>query len=37
MMYPVLAKVRYTEIRRITADRRMMAASLVLNWVIGPR
>ena len=36
MMYPVLAKVRYTEIRRITADRRMMAASLVLNWVIGP-
>ena len=36
MMYPVLAKVRYTEIRRITADRRMMTASLVLNWVIGP-
>ncbi|WP_431960088.1 ACR3 family arsenite efflux transporter [Actinacidiphila sp. bgisy160] len=36
MMYPVLAKVRYTEIRRITADRRMMAASLALNWIIGP-
>jgi ACR3 family arsenite transporter len=36
MMYPVLAKVRYNEIRRITADRRMMTASLVLNWVIGP-
>ena len=36
MMYPVLAKVRYTEIGRITADRRMMAVSLVLNWVIGP-
>jgi len=36
MMYPVLAKVRYTEIGRITADRRMMAASLALNWVIGP-
>ena len=36
MMYPVLAKVRYTEIRRITADRRMMTASLLLNWVIGP-
>ena len=36
MMYPVLAKVRYTEIGRITADRRMMTASLVLNWVIGP-
>ncbi|HEU5419369.1 MAG TPA: arsenical-resistance protein, partial [Streptosporangiaceae bacterium] len=28
MMYPVLAKVRYTEIGKITADRRMMTASL---------
>ena len=36
MMYPVLAKVRYSEVGRITADRRMMTASLVLNWVIGP-
>jgi arsenite transporter len=36
MMYPVLAKVRYTEISRIAADRRMMAASLVLNWLVGP-
>ena len=36
MMYPVLAKVRYTEVGRITADRRMMVASLALNWVIGP-
>jgi ACR3 family arsenite transporter len=36
MMYPVLAKVRYREIARIAADRRMMAASLILNWVIGP-
>src|SRR5512144_3335264 len=36
MMYPVLAKVRYREIARITADRRMMAASLALNWVVGP-
>jgi ACR3 family arsenite transporter len=36
MMYPVLAKVRYTEIGKITADRRMMTASLLLNWVVGP-
>jgi ACR3 family arsenite transporter len=36
MMYPVLAKVRYSEVGRITADRRMVAVSLVLNWVIGP-
>src|SRR5450759_4122737 len=31
MMYPVLAKVRYREIGLVTADRRMMAASLLLN------
>jgi arsenite transporter len=36
MMYPVLAKVRYDQIGQITADRRMMTASLVLNWVVGP-
>ncbi len=36
MMYPVLAKVRYREVGRIAGDRRMMAASLVLNWMIGP-
>jgi ACR3 family arsenite transporter len=36
MMYPVLAKVRYTQIGRIAADRRLMVTSLVLNWLIGP-
>jgi len=36
MMYPVLAKVRYDEIGLITADRRMIAASLVMNWIVGP-
>jgi ACR3 family arsenite transporter len=36
MMYPVLAKVRYSQLRQVTADRRMMIASLLLNWVIGP-
>jgi ACR3 family arsenite transporter len=36
MMYPVLAKVRYSEIGLVTADKRMIAASLVLNWFIGP-
>jgi ACR3 family arsenite transporter len=36
MMYPVLAKVRYSEIGLITADRRMIAASLVMNWILGP-
>ncbi|WP_353649962.1 ACR3 family arsenite efflux transporter [Nakamurella sp. A5-74] len=36
MMYPVLAKVRYHETRRITGDRRLLIASLVMNWLIGP-
>jgi ACR3 family arsenite transporter len=36
MMYPVLAKVRYTELGHVTADRRLLVASIVLNWVLGP-
>jgi len=36
MMYPVLAKVRYGDIGHVTADRRMLGTSLVLNWVVGP-
>ncbi|AJE31945.1 arsenical-resistance protein [Corynebacterium humireducens NBRC 106098 = DSM 45392] len=36
MMYPPLAKVRYDKTAEITADRRLMTASLLLNWVIGP-
>ena len=36
MMYPVLAKVRYDETRRIGADRRLLITSLVLNWIVGP-
>ncbi len=35
MMYPVLAKVKYTAIGR-SVDRRSLTMSLVLNWMIGP-
>ena len=36
MMYPVLAKVRYSRVGAVAADRRLMGTSLVLNWLIGP-
>jgi arsenite transporter len=36
MMYPVLAKVRYSRIGEALADRRSMALALILNWVVGP-
>jgi arsenate reductase (thioredoxin) len=36
MMYPVLAKVRYDRLGGVTANRKLMACSLVLNWLVGP-
>src|SRR6201746_839612 len=36
MMYPVLAKVRYRQRDRVTADRRLLITSLLLNWIVGP-
>lgn len=36
MMYPVLARVKYEEIGRLTGDRRLLWLSLALNWLIGP-
>ncbi|MBC7276180.1 MAG: ACR3 family arsenite efflux transporter [Nocardioides sp.] len=36
MMYPVLAKVRYRQLDRVTGDRKLLISSLVLNWLVGP-
>ncbi len=36
MMYPVLAKVKYRSMGTVLGDRRSLATSLILNWIIGP-
>lgn len=36
MMYPVLAKVRYDQTRRVVADRRLLVTSLLINWIAAP-
>lgn len=36
MMYPPLAKVKYENMLEVFKDTKVLTASLVLNWIVGP-